>query len=216
MPGSLDADRGLQPEGCRAAESVHKECMENYRPTLPDNVQPSLFIGLDVHKETAVIALAEAGRNGEVRSVGTYSNDLQALEKFFGTLRKKHGLTAQQLEVVYEAGPCGFVIAKRLKQLGIPCKVVSPPLIPKKSGDQAKTDKRDPKKLARLLRSEDLEGIPITDAADETMRDLCGARTDALNDQPHPVHKVLLEETLKAVDEAGERGARLSAVTMVA
>jgi transposase len=102
---------------------------------------------------------------------------------------------------------------------------------------------RDAKKLARLLRSGELEGIHIPDAADKAMRDLCRARTDAVNDQrrlrsrlkgfllrhgykygrksswtaahmrylrelvmPHPVHKVLLEEALKAVDEAGERG----------
>lgn len=77
--------------------------------------------------------------------MGTFSNDLQTLEKFFAALRKKHGLTAQQPEVVYEDGPCGFVIARRLKQLGIPRKVVSPSLIPQKSGDQVKPDKRDAK-----------------------------------------------------------------------
>jgi transposase len=212
-----------------------------------DSTQTSLFIGLDVHKETIVIAVAEAGRQGELRSIGTLSNDLHALEKFFCKLRKTHQLSAPQMEVAYEAGPCGFVIARRLAQLGIPCKVVSPSLIPKKSGDQVKTDKRDAKKLARLLRSGDLEGIHIPDVADEAMRDLCRARTDAVNDQrrlrsqlkgfllrhgykyggksswteahmrylrelvlEHPVHKVLLEETLKAVDEAGQRVARLT------
>jgi transposase len=94
------------------------------------------------------------------------------MEKFFSSLRKSQGLTAQQLEVVYEAGPCGFVIASRLKRLGILCEVVCPSLIPKKSGVQVKTDKRDAKKLARLRRSGDLEGIHIPDATDEAMRDL--------------------------------------------
>jgi transposase len=212
-----------------------------------DSTQTSLFIGLDVHKETIVIAVAEAGRQGELRSIGTLSNDLHALEKFFCKLRKTHQLSAPQMEVADEAGPCGFVIARRLAQLGIPCKVVSHSLIPKKSGDQVKTDKRDAQKLARLLRSGDLQEIHIPDVADEAMRDLCRARTDAVNDQrrlrsqlkgfllrhgykyggksswteahmrylrelvlEHPVHKVLLEETLKAVDEAGQRVARLT------
>ena len=152
-------------------------------PPPPATLEPSLFVGLDVHKETIVIALAEAGRHGQIRSHGTISNDLHALEKVFAKLRQAHQLKNADFEVVYEAGPCGFVIARRLEQLGIPCIVVAPSLIPKQSGDQVKTDKRDAKKLARLLRSGDLEGIHIPDAADEAMRDLCRARTDAVNDQ---------------------------------
>jgi hypothetical protein len=40
-----------------------------------------LYIGLDVHKESISIAIAEAGRKGEVRSYGKISNDLHAMEK---------------------------------------------------------------------------------------------------------------------------------------
>ena len=85
------------------------------------------FIGLDVHKDTIVIAIAESGRGGEVRNYGTISNDLHALEK---ALRKLGG-AGITLHVVYEAGPCGFVIHRRLIQLKIECIVVSPSLIPR-------------------------------------------------------------------------------------
>ena len=77
-----------------------------------------IYIGLDVHKETIVVALAEEGRNGEVRSVSTIPNDLPALERL---LRRLRGNPAATLHVCYEAGPCGFVIARRLAKLGIDC-----------------------------------------------------------------------------------------------
>ena len=119
-----------------------------------------LYIGLDVHKETIVVALAEDGRNGELRIVSTIPNDLYALERL---LRRLKGDPARTLHVCYEAGPCGFVIARRLAKLGIDCVVVAPSLIPKKSGDRIKTDKRDAANLARLLRSGDLKPIYVPD-----------------------------------------------------
>jgi transposase len=60
--------------------------------------------------------------------------------------------------------------------------VVAPSLIPIKSGERIKTDRRDALKLARLHRAGELTAVHVPDAADEAMRDLCRARTDAVQD----------------------------------
>ena len=73
-------------------------------------------------------------------------------------------------------------IARRLAQMKVPCTVVAPSLIPSKSGDQVKTDKKDAIKLARLLRAGELTAVHVPDEADEAIRDLCRARVDAVDD----------------------------------
>ncbi len=73
----------------------------------------TLYLGLDVHKDSITIAAAEPGSKGEIRLFGTITNDLHALQKALARIRKAH--PSAQLEVAYEAGPCGFVIARRLK-----------------------------------------------------------------------------------------------------
>jgi len=53
-------------------------------------------------------------------------------------------------------------------------------MIPKRSGDRIKTDRRDSQMLARLHRAGELRAIYIPDATDEAMRDLVRAREDAV------------------------------------
>lgn len=136
------------------------------------------YIGLDVHKETIAVAIAP-GNTAEVRHYGIIGGTLEALDK----LIKKLSAQDVELHLVYEAGPCGYVIYRHLKSKGIPCVVVSPSLIPKKASDRVKTDRRDADQLARLFRAGELTPIHVPDQEDEAIRDLVRARTAALRDQ---------------------------------
>ena len=139
-----------------------------------------LYLGLDVHKDSITIAIAQAGLKGEIRLFGTITNDLHALEKALNRIRKAH--QGAPVAVTYEAGPCGFGIARRLQQLGVPCLVAAPSLTPKQPGAPFKTDQRDARSLARLLRAGELTAVYIPEPTDEAIRDLCRARTDAVDD----------------------------------
>jgi transposase len=131
---------------------------------------------MDVHKETIDISVAESGRQGEVRHYGVIPTNLEALDKVVRALRAPRRV----LHLVYEAGPCGFGIHRHLTARGEDCVIVSPSMVPKRSGDRVKTDRRDSSSLARLHRAGELRAIHIPDAADEAMRDLVRARADAV------------------------------------
>jgi transposase len=152
-------------------------------------MKKELYLGLDVHKEWILVAVAEWGRNGAVHDLGAISNDLHALEKLLARLRKQYG-SKVMIRAAYEAGPCGFGIARRLQQLGVECAVVAPSLIPTRTGDRLKTDKRDARKLARLLRAGELTAIYIPEPTDEAIRDLCRARSDAVDDRRRSRHRL--------------------------
>lgn len=136
------------------------------------------FAGLDVHAETISVAVAEAGREGEVRSVGKYPNRPEAVRKMVKQLGGPKGL-----KVCYEAGPTGYVLYWQLIALGVACEVVAPSLVPSKAGDRVKTDRRDALKLARSYRSGDLTPVWVPDRQHEALRDLVRAREAAKKDQ---------------------------------
>ena len=105
------------------------------------------FVGLDVHAETIALAVAE-GRN-QVRSLGTIANRPEAVRRLLGKLGK---LT--EVKVCYKAGPTGYALYWELTRLGVQCEVIAPSLVPMKSGDRIKTDRRDAERLARSYRPE--------------------------------------------------------------
>ena len=145
-----------------------------------------LYIGLDVHAENIAVAIAAAGRDGEVRNYGEIPNTFHSVDK----LLRKLGHPDKELRLCYEAGPCGFVLARFLKKKGIACDVIAPSLTPKGSGDKIKTDRRDARMLARLHRAGELTAVHVPDERDEAIRDLCRARTDAVQDQRSGRHQL--------------------------
>src|SRR3954452_24785535 len=141
------------------------------------------FVGLDVHAETIAVAVAEPG--GEVRSLGTIPNRLESVRK----LMRKLG-PVKQLKVCYEAGPTGYVLYWQLTQMGVPCEVIAPGLVPVKASDRVKTDRRDAEKLARCYRAGELTAEWVPDEAHEALRDLVRAREAAKKDQLKARHRL--------------------------
>lgn len=152
------------------------------------------FVGLDVHAETIAVAVAEIG--GEVRSLGVIPNRPESVRRLIGKLGNR-----ESLRVCYEAGPTGYVLYWQLTELGVQCAVVAPTLVPVKSGDRVKTDRRDAEKLARCYRAGDLTAVWVPDAAHEALRDLVRARLAAKRDQlraRHRLGKFLLRQGRRA------------------
>jgi transposase len=146
------------------------------------------YVGLDVHKDSTVIAVAE-GSGGEARVWGRVPSDPVAVERVLTDL----GGPARVV-TCYEAGPTGYGLARRLRAAGYSCEVVAPSLVPK-DGRRVKTDNRDAVRLAHFLRSGDLTVVVVPDAATEAMRDLVRARDAAKRAERvvrHQLAKLLL------------------------
>jgi transposase len=138
----------------------------------------TLYIGLDVHKESIAVAYVAKDHDADViylGSIGTRHVDID-------TLVRKLPSQANHLVFVYDAGPCGYWLYRYLRKKGYVCWVVAPSLIPQKAGDRVKTDRRDAIQLARLLRSGDLTPVYVPTVDDDAIRDLCRAREDAIAD----------------------------------
>ena len=138
----------------------------------------TLFVGLDVHKDTMAVAYAPEGREAEVHSLGSIGTRQCDIDKLLRKLLSKDA----RLVFAYEAGPCGYWLYRYLEKKGFECQVIAPSLIPKKPGDRVKTDRRDARQLAERLRGGDLTSVYVPRVEDEAIRDLTRAREDARRD----------------------------------
>lgn len=134
----------------------------------------TVFVGLDVHKDTIAVAVAEAGR-ATPRFIGTCGPNVTELLKVL----RHVGQPANTL-LAYETGPTGFALARDLARHGWRCQVAAVSKTPRRPGKRVKTDRRDAMELARYLRSAELTPVAVPDERDEAIRDLSRAREDAV------------------------------------
>ena len=144
------------------AEPAHKEGESRRNIVWPTS--PS--IPSKLHN---AVALAEAGRAGEVRYLGEFENTPAATAKL---VRKLDGeARGARQACCYEAGPTGYGLHRQIRQLGQDCIVVAPSLIPRKPGKRVKTNRLDALSLVKQLRAGKLTAVWVPDERHEAVRE---------------------------------------------
>ena len=140
----------------------------------------TIFIGLDVHKDSIMAACVGSEPDASVVDLGTLGTPQYAIDRLLKKLPSR-----DQVRLAYEAGPCGFWLQRYLASRGYDCQVIAPSLIPKKPGERIKTDRRDAPKLALAFRAGLLTAVPIPTPEQEQFRDMVRAWQQAKK-QPGP------------------------------
>jgi transposase len=140
--------------------------------------ESEVYVGLDTSKLKISVALAAAGRDGEVRFFGDIDSAPEAVAHMVRKLAQRH----PRLFFAYEAGPTGYGLQRQLMAHGHNCVVVAPSLTPKRPGERVKTNRRDALTLAKLHRAGELTPVWVPDPAHEAIRDLVRAREAAMED----------------------------------
>jgi len=167
-------------------------------PSSSASSAPTLYVGMDVHKDSVMVAVLPAGAK-EPTEVERLPNAPKRLQRFFARLAK-----AGELRTCYEASGAGYALHRQLTGWGVTCEVIAPSLIPTRPGERRKHDRRDAAQLARLYRAGELVAVRIPSEAEERVRDLVRCRETfqkELLQSRHYILKFLARRGL--VDRAG-------------
>ena len=145
-----------------------------------------LYVGMDVDKEKIAMAAMEKTGNDLV-SARIIRNSPEAIRKYFQELSQK----GDEIQTCYEAGFCGFQLARQLSELGIGCAVAAPGMLPKMPSDRIKTDRRDARLLARALRNGDVHEVYVPTKQDESVRDYLRMYEDTKGELKRAKQRVL-------------------------
>ena len=146
---------------------------------------PEAAAGMDAHAATIRVAVLAPG--AERPEEWQLTNELRAVKRLAQRLKR---MAPGPVVAYYEAGPGGFALQRQLEAEGIECRVIAPALIPRRPGDRVKTDRRDARKLAELLRTDLLTAVHPPTIDQEAVRDLCRAREDAVTDRTRARHRL--------------------------
>ena len=148
------------------------------------------WVGMDAHKNSIKVAALIPDQPAAVE--WTEATTVEAIRRLG---RKLQRLAAGEVRCCYEAGPTGYALRRQLEAQGVICEVVAPSLTPVKPGVRIKTDRRDARKLAELLRVGWLTEVHAPSESDEALRDVCRCRDDVRVDllrNRHRLSKFLL------------------------
>jgi len=144
------------------------------------------WVGLDAHKVSISVAMLLPGHGQPME--WQIANQPAAVRRLARKLARE---SPSEVRCCYEAGPCGYALQRQLLAEDVVCEVVAPSLIPVKPGDHIKTDRRDAKKLAELFRAGLLTEVQPPTEEEESARDLCRCREDAVEDRARCRHRLL-------------------------
>jgi transposase len=137
------------------------------------------WVGMDAHKEAINVAVLSTPERQPQEWI--MENTPAAIRRLVKKLLRE--AAGSEVRCCYEAGPCGYALQRQIEAAGgVRCAVIAPALIPRKPGERIKTDRRDARKLAELLRAGLLTEVHAPTPAQEALRDLCRAREDAQQD----------------------------------
>ena len=147
--------------------------------------QVTTYVGMDAHKKDLFIAMLVGSQGTPV--TWQLANEPNAVRRL---VRKLERDAPGPVHVCYEAGPCGYALQRQIATARVSCQVIAPALVPRKPGERIKTNRRDARKLAELLRAGLLTEVRPPTLAEEAVRDLCRARDDAREDLQRARHRL--------------------------